>query len=155
MNQETTTATGELLSAGELAAPISHFSTSFPATPRGAHTARHLAERELAAWEGVADDVVESAALVVAELAANAALHGRVPGRGARLRLTLTAPHGTLRVEVTDARGERAPATPAVQGGESGRGLLLVAGLADRWGWMPYPPSGKTVWAEFDTSDAL
>ncbi len=33
---------------------------------------------------------------------------------------------------------------------ESGRGLLIVAALADRWGSEPYPPSGKTVWAECD-----
>jgi hypothetical protein len=31
---------------------------------------------------------------------------------------------------------------------ESGRGLLLVAALADRWGVEPYPPGGKAVWAE-------
>ncbi|WP_189327549.1 ATP-binding protein, partial [Streptomyces flaveus] len=31
---------------------------------------------------------------------------------------------------------------------ESGRGLLLIAALADRWGTEPYAPSGKTVWAE-------
>lgn len=32
--------------------------------------------------------------------------------------------------------------------GASGRGLLLVAALADRWGVEAYPPSGKTMWAE-------
>ncbi|MFJ3987675.1 ATP-binding protein [Streptomyces sp. NPDC090032] len=149
MNQESTTATGELLTPRELARPVRHFSTRFPATRRGAHAARHLAERELAAWEGVPEEIAESAVLVVAELAANAALHGRVSGRGARPTLAL-ATDGVLRVEVTDARGERAPAPPPVQGGESGRGLLLVAALADRWGWTPYPPSGKSVWAEFD-----
>ncbi|XMA40480.1 hypothetical protein O1157_30225 [Streptomyces albogriseolus] len=30
----------------------------------------------------------------------------------------------------------------------SGRGLLIVTALADRWGSEPYPPSGTTVWAE-------
>ena len=29
-----------------------------------------------------------------------------------------------------------------------GRGLLLVTALAGRWGVEPYPPGGKTVWAE-------
>ncbi|MGW4024458.1 ATP-binding protein, partial [Streptomyces sp. NPDC005009] len=55
-------------------------------------------------------------------------------------------------IEVTDARGERLPVpTPdagADAGGESGRGLLLVASLADAWGCESYPPGGKTVWAE-------
>ncbi|MBL1101595.1 hypothetical protein [Streptomyces coffeae] len=27
----------------------------------------------------------------------------------------------------------------------SGRGLSLVAAIADRWETLPYPPSGKTV----------
>ncbi|GAA4071601.1 hypothetical protein GCM10022233_55590 [Streptomyces shaanxiensis] len=33
-----------------------------------------------------------------------------------------------------------------------GRGLLLVDGLADRWGWGPRPfgTPGKVVWAEYD-----
>lgn len=34
------------------------------------------------------------------------------------------------------------------QAAESGRGFLLVTALADRWGVEPYPPGGKTVWAE-------
>ncbi|MGY1500754.1 ATP-binding protein [Streptomyces sp. QTS52] len=73
-----------------------------------------------------------TASLVIAELTANAAAHGRVRGRDARLALTLTA--GTLRIEVTDARGDRLPEqAPDGEGerdGESGRGLLLVALLA-------------------------
>ncbi|MCP9988694.1 ATP-binding protein [Streptomyces sudanensis] len=84
--------------------------------------------------------------LLVAELTANAALHGRVRGRHARLTLTLTA--GTLRIEVTDARGDRLPAPTPDADGNSGRGLLLVASLADAWGCEPHDPGGKTVWAE-------
>ncbi|NIL51003.1 ATP-binding protein [Streptomyces sp. 2BBP-J2] len=95
--------------------------------------------------------VSESAALVVAELSANAVTHGRAQGRGFRLSLTVETPGtGTLRVEVTDARGDRVPppltAVPDPTA-NSGRGLLLVEALATRWGWEPYPPSGKTVWA--------
>ncbi|MEU4985303.1 ATP-binding protein [Streptomyces sp. NPDC021969] len=127
----------------------------FPTTARGAHTARHAAERWLATHRGrtgtePADDDMATASLLIAQLTANAALHGRVQGRNARLSLTLTP--GTLRIEVTDARGERLPATPpdveAEGDGESGRGLLLVASLADAWGRESYPPGGKTVWAE-------
>ena len=33
---------------------------------------------------------------------------------------------------------------------ESGRGVLLVVALADRWGTEPCEPTGKTVWAEVD-----
>ncbi|MCP9946440.1 ATP-binding protein [Streptomyces somaliensis] len=98
------------------------------------------------------DEEATTASLLIAELTANAALHGRVRGRHARLVLTLTA--GTLRIEVTDARGDRLP-EPAPGGdgdgdgdGESGRGLLLVASLADAWGCEPHHPGGKTIWAE-------
>ncbi|GAB2776570.1 hypothetical protein GCM10027073_06490 [Streptomyces chlorus] len=74
--------------------------------------------------------------------------HGRVRGRNARLALTLT--FAALRIEVTDARGERLPApTPAADAdGESGRGLLLVASLAEAWGCEPHHPGGRTVWAQ-------
>ncbi|WP_073945977.1 ATP-binding protein [Streptomyces kebangsaanensis] len=146
MNQETVTAPGEpTIVAGR-------FSTTFPTTARGAHTARHAAERWLAAQQGwpeaAAADGTAAASLLIAELTANAALHGRVQGRNARLALILTPT--TLRIEVTDARGERPPVpTPdADADGESGRGLLLVASLADDWGCEPYRPGGKTVWAE-------
>ncbi|NED04332.1 ATP-binding protein, partial [Streptomyces sp. SID6648] len=62
-------------------------------------------------------------------------------GRSAVLRLVLPAAvaeeaKGTVvRLEVDDA-SERAP-VPRCPGGEAtgGRGLALVDGLADRWGW--------------------
>ncbi|MET8248860.1 ATP-binding protein [Streptomyces sp. NPDC005202] len=95
---------------------------------------------------------MDPARLVVAELAANAALHGRVPGRSFRLTLSVTA-SGALRVEVADTRGDhlptRARATAEVPT-ESGYGLLLVEELADRWGVRCGPVPCKTVWAELD-----
>ncbi|MGV9312352.1 ATP-binding protein [Streptomyces sp. NPDC003691] len=121
-------------------------------TPRGARRARVLTRDHLRDWE-VPHDPAERAEQVVAELASNAVRHARVPGRGFRLGLRLDRVAGVVRVEVTDARGERLPELPreGVDGeGESGRGLLLVVALADRWGWEPYAPSGKTVWAEID-----
>ncbi|MFF5158121.1 ATP-binding protein [Streptomyces sp. NPDC000348] len=150
MNQETVTAPGEPLVGTD------HFRTSFPTTAHGAHTARHAAERWLAARQGgpePADDSAATASLLIAELTANAALHGRARGRHARLALTLTP--ATLRIEVTDARGERQPVPAPAADAESGRGLLLVASLADAWGCEPYPPGGKTVWAECARQPAL
>lgn len=84
---------------------------------------------------------------IVAELAANAATHGRVQGRG--FDLTMYVIGATLRIEVTDTRGERLPtAQPPTTDVESGRGLLLVEAFADRWGTTPGRPPRKTVWAE-------
>ncbi|WP_313904711.1 ATP-binding protein [Streptomyces sp. SLBN-118] len=75
----------------------------------------------------------EAAGQIVAELAANAALHGRVAGRDFRLAVRLTD-MGTVRIEVTDTRADLLP--HATEGplpeGESGRGLLLVEAYADR-----------------------
>ncbi|WP_455352426.1 ATP-binding protein [Streptomyces sp. SYSU K217416] len=102
-----------------------------------------LATEQLRAW-GLP---LEDAAHIVAELAANAATHGLVPGRDFRLTLTVSAAD-TLRIEVTDARGDRLPAVRAPGNAESGRGLLLVEALADRWGVTPGPPPCKTIWAE-------
>ncbi|MFI6699976.1 ATP-binding protein [Streptomyces sp. NPDC050509] len=127
------------------------FAQLLSSSRRGARLARLLAVEQLRTWE-VSPVVTERVEQIVAELAANAALHGRVQGRDFRLALALHAATGTVRVSVTDARGEQPPLLRGAIGtpddSESGRGLLLVAALADRWGVAPYPPSGKTVWAK-------
>ncbi|GAA2975534.1 hypothetical protein Sfulv_26130 [Streptomyces fulvorobeus] len=88
------------------------------------------------------DDVV----LCVSELATNALVHGVPPGRGYQVRLLLRAEGRVLRVEVHDSGGGE----PEVREpeGESGRGLLLVSEIADRWGVGGRDP-GKVVWCEF------
>lgn len=112
-------------------------------TPRGARLARLLTVNALRNW-GIPD---EAASHVVAELAANAATHGRLPGRS--FRLTLHVIGDTLRIECTDTRGDRMPAPQVPDAaGESGRGLLLVEALADRWGVIEGRFPHKIVWAE-------
>ncbi|MFF0115937.1 ATP-binding protein [Streptomyces prasinus] len=128
-------------------APLHQFTVPLSATRRGARLARLLAAEQLGSW-GLP---LDPARLIVAELATNAVVHGRVPGRGFRLTLTVSVP-GVLRIEVADPRGEKAPAcgsaSPAPA--ESGYGLLLVEELADRWGVLPGPFPRKTVWAELE-----
>ncbi|CAL9560680.1 ATP-binding protein [Streptomyces sp. enrichment culture] len=117
-------------------------------TPRGARLARLLATEQLRTW-GLPTHPAE---LIVAELATNAVTHGRIPGRD--FRLSLYVIDDTLRIEVTDTRGDRLPCprhSTADAESESGRGLLLVDALADRWGVIPGPPPRKTVWAEVGT----
>ncbi|MEV0218196.1 ATP-binding protein [Streptomyces sp. NPDC050704] len=134
-------------------AAVRTFAQRLSSTRRGARLARLLAVERLQAWQ-VSLAVTERVEHVVAELAANAALHGRVEGRDFQVALTLDEATGTVRVSVTDVRGDQ---LPLLRSGfetsvddESGRGLLLVTALADRWGTDPYPPSGKTIWAEID-----
>lgn len=129
------------------------FAQLLSSTRRGARLARLLATGQLRTWD-VSPAYTERAEQIVAELAANAALHGRVQGRDFRLALRFDIASGTLRIAVSDARGDQIPVpttTPIPEEeAKSGRGLLLVAALADRWGTEPYPPAGKTVWAELD-----
>jgi anti-sigma regulatory factor (Ser/Thr protein kinase) len=127
----------------EISTPIPNFTARLSATPHGARQARLLAVEQLRSW-GLPLDPAE---LIVAELAANAASHGRVAGRN--FRLTLYAVGGTLRIEVTDTRGDRLPERRrAGAEDDSGRGLILVDTLAERWGTALGPAPRKTVWAE-------
>ncbi|WP_406093581.1 ATP-binding protein [Streptomyces sp. NBC_01013] len=119
------------------------FAVQLSATRRGARLARLLAAEQLRSW-GLP---LEDASLVVAELAANAALHGYVPGRDFRVLLTVDG--DTLRIEVADARGDQLPRVRTrTEAAGSGRGLLLVEALATRWGVVRGPFPRKTVWAE-------
>ncbi|MFJ3839148.1 hypothetical protein ACIPY6_27100 [Streptomyces sp. NPDC090054] len=55
------------------------------------------------------------------------------------------------RIEVADTRRDRVAASrDADRGAEGGRGLVLVAAPADRWGVEQGPPPCKAVWAELD-----
>ncbi|TXS42254.1 ATP-binding protein [Streptomyces sp. uw30] len=124
------------------------------ATPRGARLARHLTLNQLQAW-GIpyGSDVSEAVAVIVAELAANAVIHGRVSGRDFELRLSL--PAGSVRIEVSDTLTEQRPPKPGDVRhpdplDEHGRGLVLVEALASRWEVLDREPPGKTVRAEVD-----
>ncbi|CCK30314.1 regulatory protein [Streptomyces davaonensis JCM 4913] len=133
---------------------VSVFAQRLTATPRGARLARHLAQSQLHLW-GIpyGSDVSDAVAAVVAELAANAVIHARIPGRSFELRLSLVV--GSVRVEVSDTCVERRPpgpadVTPPHPLAEYGRGLVLVQELADRWEVVDREPPGKTVRAEVD-----
>ncbi|MFF7123355.1 ATP-binding protein [Streptomyces sp. NPDC008240] len=135
---------------GQPIGPTGRFAMRFSSTPRGARLARRLAGQRLDAWGIPYDcDAHHALTLIVGELAANAVRHGRVPGRDFHLSLARDA--ATVRIEVTDTRTEGVPvvATPTDLR-DTGRGLLLVEHLADRWDWHPRRGGpGKTVWAEY------
>lgn len=94
----------------------------------------------------------ETLLLLISELVTNAVVHTGCP---AVLRMLFPVPafadNGTVRVEVADASG-RPPAPRHAQGDDTGgRGLELVDGLADRWGWQR-EGAGKRIWCEVDRS---
>ncbi|MBT2444144.1 ATP-binding protein [Streptomyces sp. ISL-36] len=138
--------------------PSPTFALRFTATPRGARLARRLASHQMDLWGwGYGTPAHDTVELVVAELAANAVTHGRVPGRDAELRLS-AGDDGHVRVEVSDTRGERQPVpvrddspdaeADANADADGGRGLAIVTALATEWGTTTRAGApGKTVWA--------
>ncbi|MFF3950460.1 SpoIIE family protein phosphatase [Streptomyces sp. NPDC001902] len=103
-------------------------------------TARALVRDRLAEW-GADEDTVFNAELIVSELVTNAIRYGSPP---MRLRLINDR---MLTCEVRDT----SPAAPhllhARTVDEGGRGLFIVAQLADLWGTR-YAEDGKTIWTE-------
>ena len=117
--------------------------------------ARRWARSRLAGSGIRADEpLAETLVLLVSELVTNAVVH---TGRSAVLRLVLPGAvteeteEATVRLEVDDV-SDRAPVLRCA-GGEAtgGRGLALVDGLADRWGWSR-EGTGKRIWCELDRS---
>ncbi|MFF0206074.1 ATP-binding protein [Streptomyces sp. NPDC005017] len=127
------------------------FAMCFTSSPRGARLARRMCAHRLDAW-GVpyGSDAHDTVTLIAAELCANAVRHGHVAGRDFHVLLTADPATGTVRLEVSDTREERLPHVRTAAPDESGRGLLLVEALADRWGCAARAGGGpgKTVWAE-------
>lgn len=117
----------------------------YPRTRQAVPAARDFARRTLGEWGVVRR--TDDALLCVSELATNALLHGVPPGRGFQVVVLLL--DGVLRLEVHDSGGgdPRIPVDGAGPG-ESGRGLLLVEAVADKWGVAERRP-GKIVWCEF------
>ncbi|AXK34941.1 ATP-binding protein [Streptomyces armeniacus] len=116
----------------------------FDPRPEAVRMAREFACLSLASWRRAAEPV-ETVRLCVSELASNALLHGAEPGRGFLVRLALA--DDVVRLEVHDSREVRPePRRPSALD-TAGRGLLLVAELADDWGVADREPFGKIVWA--------
>ncbi|MFJ7116467.1 SpoIIE family protein phosphatase [Streptomyces albogriseolus] len=101
--------------------------------------ARASVTRQLAAW-GL-DDLDFTTELVVSELVTNAIRYGRPP-----IHLRLIRDRALL-CEVSDDGSTTPHLRRARAFDEGGRGLLLVAQLAEHWGTR-HARHGKTVWAE-------
>ncbi|MEU9978975.1 ATP-binding protein [Streptomyces sp. NPDC051014] len=118
-----------------------------PRHARSVGRARQLFREQAASW-GLSQEVTGTAELLLSELMTNAYRHAKAPaGREIRARCTVT--DARVRVTVTDAGdGLPVPGT-ASPDAESGRGLALVAALADDWGAERRACGiGKEVWFE-------
>jgi anti-sigma regulatory factor (Ser/Thr protein kinase) len=120
------------------------FRLRLPAQPSSVGVARRQVRSALGRWglEGLGDD----AGLVVSELFTNAVVHSG----GDHVACLLWTAGGTLHIEVVDeGRGPGGPlARTAADADENGRGLALVAHLAEGWGVRPPAHgTGRAVWA--------
>ncbi|MFF8843404.1 SpoIIE family protein phosphatase [Streptomyces sp. NPDC015127] len=115
-----------------------------PSDPAAVADARDKVSRRLADW-GL-NGVVFTAELVVSELVTNAIRYGTPP---VQLRLIRAA---VLICEVSDGSSTAPHMRRARMFDEGGRGLLLVAQFAERWGTR-HRAGGKSIWAEIGLQD--
>lgn len=103
------------------------------------HARTHIAEK-LTAW-GLTD-AAPTTELIVSELVTNAIRHAQPP-----IQLRLINHAGSLVCEVADGSSTSPHLRRARTLDENGRGLFIVAQLAERWGTR-HNHHGKTIWAE-------
>ncbi|MFI0501380.1 ATP-binding protein [Streptomyces albogriseolus] len=117
---------------------------AFTAHPEEVARLRRAVRLHMTAWGF--DDQVDTAQLCVSELVSNIVTH---VGTGTPGSLALSAREGRLRVEVHDPDTRALPTlVDAEVDAEGGRGMALVAALADRWGVQLYEDH-KVTWCEF------
>jgi anti-sigma regulatory factor (Ser/Thr protein kinase) len=120
-----------------------------PHHARGARQARHRIAGELAG--AISSELLADAVAVVAELVGNAIRHASpLPGDVIRVawRVRAGMSRQLLEVRVTDGGAPHEPRQRSVgPDAVDGRGLTIVAALADRWG-VERDGLGQSVWAE-------
>ncbi|MFG3153770.1 SpoIIE family protein phosphatase [Streptomyces sp. NPDC048219] len=110
-----------------------------PADFEAVGAVRAACMRQLEGW-GL-DDAGFTTELILSELITNAVRYGTPPVTVRLLR------HHVLICEVCDASSTAPRVVQAADFDEGGRGLFLVAQLADRWG-VRYTGHGKVIWTE-------
>ncbi|WP_329342716.1 SpoIIE family protein phosphatase [Streptomyces sp. NBC_00663] len=110
-----------------------------PSDPAAVGRVRADVTRQLARW-GL-EELEFTTELMLSELVTNAIRYG---GEPIRVRVLYDR---TLICEVFDSSSTSPHLRYAAMTDEGGRGLFLVAQLAERWGTR-YTPEGKVIWAE-------
>lgn len=106
-----------------------------------AAAARASTTGQLAEWN-VGEEIAFNTELIVSELVTNAVRYGSPP---LRLRLILDR---ALTCEVSDASATAPHLRHARTTDEGGRGLFIIAQLAQAWGVRYSADDGKTIWTE-------
>ncbi|GGZ76279.1 ATP-binding protein [Streptomyces bluensis] len=114
-------------------------------------TARQRIRKALADW-GITDELADAVILSANELVTNAVAHCRTSY--AEVEVTLTVDGPELLLEVSDLDRDRLPRPhDSAPDEECGRGLALVAALADTWGHRQ-ESYRKCVWARFTLTES-
>jgi anti-sigma regulatory factor (Ser/Thr protein kinase) len=126
---------------------IAWWTRHFAGSPDQVHEVRRWIEDLLPDCAARADVI-----LLASELCTNAIVHSRSGEAGGQFSVDIDWTPTTARVVVGDQGSAGAPAVAALTGDaaqldESGRGLLLVDGLADDWGTASRP-NRRWVWAD-------
>jgi anti-sigma regulatory factor (Ser/Thr protein kinase) len=150
--------------------PARCFALALRSLPQAAWVARNFTRKSLSGW--ATDDRVEDVAVVASELATNAVRYGAGqagdPGWGnagdpgwEKARQLPSIWLGVWDDQwscvvcgVADAEPDAPRLVHPDPTSDSGRGLHIVSGLSDGWGWTPRPGGGKVVWAGFGIGPA-
>lgn len=122
----------------------------FQAEPKAIAGLRRVLRTHLNLW-GL-PHLTDNAQLCVTEIATNVVKHVG-EGTPAVLAATMSGPYLRLEVHDSDPKPLPPPSHPDSQA-EHGRGLEIVAGVADRWG-VEQLTSGKSVWIELHIGGQL
>jgi anti-sigma regulatory factor (Ser/Thr protein kinase) len=117
---------------------------TFPRAAESARAARHFVFDALSQRED--QTLAVDAAIVTAELAANAVVHAR-----SAFTVTVSQSGTGVRISVRDAAPLPAATGHARLAVSRGHGLWVVGQVADNWAVEPLP-DGKVVWAELAAS---
>ncbi|MEU6317882.1 SpoIIE family protein phosphatase [Streptomyces sp. NPDC047009] len=111
-----------------------------PSDPEAAPLARAAVRRQLKTWQ-IDEESAFTTELIASELVGNAVRYGTP-----RIRLRLILDR-LLTCEVSDSATSAPHVRHARTVDETGRGLFIIANVADNWGTR-FNSQGKTVWAQ-------
>lgn len=121
-------------------------SVDLPSTSEAPRAARRLLHETLTVWQWADDERRAAAALLASELVTNAVEH---VGNQAGFRFEVSRIDDQLQVCVVDNSAARPVLRQLSYTTPRGRGIRLVAAIAQRWGCEDHP-RGKRVWFELD-----